>query len=194
MNKVEVLQLIAAAKMLWPSWREAPSTQAEASLMGDVWLTVLEDLPADLAYAALTVLAAEGREFVPPVGVVRRQAIMLRARAAGDLPPDAGQAWREVREGIERGVAQITPLHPCVEQTAAAVGWYELRTSTNQDALRAHFVKFYAEAVDRFERDLVLSDRMVQAISEASLRALIEADPGHYLAPGENVRRLPPRE
>jgi hypothetical protein len=174
-NKVEVLQLIAAARMLWPSWRDAPSTQEEASLMGDTWLAVLDDIPNDLAYAALTMLSAEGREFVPPAGVVRREAIMLRARSTGDLPPGADEAWREVRQAIERG-AGADWSHPCIGETVAAIGWYELRTSANQDSLRAHFMKFYGEATERHHRDLVLSDSMVRAISQASLQVLVDAD------------------
>ena len=177
MNKVEVLQLIGAAKVLWPSWRDAPSTEREVSFMADVWLTLLEDLPADLAYAALQVLAAEGRDFVPPCGLVRRQAVMLRARASGDLPPGVDEAWREIQTRVRaRGRLGWSDAwsHQCVTDTVASIGWYQLCDGANQEALRAHFRQFYLEAVQRYERDLVLSDSMMDAISHASLRALTE--------------------
>jgi hypothetical protein len=176
-NRADALKLIGAAQMLWPSWRDAPSTQRDVTLMADVWLTVLEDVPADLAYAALKVLAAEGREFVPPAGVIRRTAILLRARASGELPPGADEAWREVQTRVrEQGRHGWNDdwTHACIDETVQTMGWWQLCDGSSQDALRAHFRQFYAESVTRFERDLVMSDQMLDAISTASLRALSE--------------------
>jgi hypothetical protein len=176
-NKVDALKLIGAAQMLWPSWRDAPSTQRDVALMADVWLTVLEDVPADLAYAALTVLAAEGREFIPPPGVIRRHAILLRARASGDLPPGVDEAWREVQTRVRkegRHGWNDDWSHPCIDETVQTMGWWQLCDGANQDSLRAHFRQFYTEATTRHERDLVLSDSMLDVITTASLRALAE--------------------
>lgn len=175
MNKTEMLHLLGAAKMLWPSWRDAPSDPREWGLMADVWLTVLEDLDADLVYAALSVLAADGRDFVPPAGVVRRHAILLRARASGDLPPGVDEAWREVQTRVRkegRHGFNDDWSHPCIAETVDTVGWWQLCDGSNQDALRAHFRQFYNESTARHERDLVLSDAMIDAISTASLREL----------------------
>lgn len=145
--------------------------------MGDVWLTLLEDIPSDLAYAALQVLAAEGRDFVPPAGVVRRHAILLRARAAGELPPGVDEAWREVQERVRsqgRHGWNDDWSHPCIDETVLSIGWWQLCDGGSQDSLRAHFRQFYTESTARHERDMILSDQMIDVISTASLRQLTE--------------------
>lgn len=175
MTKTDVLKLIGAAQMMWPGWRSAPETVEEASLMADVWLVLLEDLPADLVQAALTSLAAEAREFVPPVGVLRHHAVVLRARANGQLPPGTDEAWTEVRQFIARHGRTKMPdrwTHECIDAAVAAIGWSDLTTSTNPEALRAHFTKFYDRSVDRYTTDLVMSPTMREAISAASLAEL----------------------
>lgn len=172
MTKVEVLQLIAAAKVLWPGWRDAPTTPQDASLMSEAWGLVLADIPAQLAMAALTLLSVEGREFVPPVGVIRRHAVISAARARGEMPPAPDQAWREVTATIRAGDPVPSWSHPCIQEAVQAIGWYELRHSTNQEASRAHFTRFYADAVERFERELVISDQMRAAIHAAAFGEL----------------------
>lgn len=181
MNKIEVLKLMGATRMLWSSWKDAPSTKEEASLMGDVWLTVLDDVPLGLAMAALQSLSVEGREFVPPVGVIRRHAILLRARQNGDLPPSVDEAWGEVRQHIVRHGRSEQPTqwsHSAVGEVVASIGWFELCVGQNADTVRAHFRTFYTEAVQRFERDLVLSDTMRASIQQAALIELVERTDG----------------
>lgn len=61
-------------------------------------------------------------------------------RPAGGVP--AGTAWERVHSALQRG--QRPKFDDRTEEVIAALGgWQALRTSTNQVADRAHFIRFY---------------------------------------------------
>jgi hypothetical protein len=64
---------------------------------------------------------------------------------------DADQAWAEVQHQIRTVgyYGQPTWSHPAIAQTVHTLGWDTLCTSTNPEADRAHFLRFYASAVHR---------------------------------------------
>lgn len=71
---------------------------------------------------------------------------------------DADQAWAEVLQQVRRVGYYGVPVwsHPAVADAVAALGWQTLCTSDNQEADRAHFMRFYERAHDR-HRDAQLT-------------------------------------
>ena len=165
MKKSEVLKLVTVTKTLWPSWKGGDSPE-ELSLVVDAWQAILDDIPPDLALAAVRSLATSGREFAPPVGVIRQKALQLVSAATGGVAPDVDEAWAEVRlAASSRGYMAGQPewSHPAVGAAVRSIGWKDLCHSTNHDALRAHFFKVYGTAQARVEaeRDLPPAARAV---------------------------------
>ena len=154
MKKSEIVKLILATGTMWPHWK-APEQPDTLDLAVGTWHVVLEDIPEGLAFAALHSLAASGREFAPPVGVIRQTAVQLSIRARGEECPGIDQAWTEVQTQIRRFGYQHPPdwSHDAIERAVAAFGWRELCLTDNQDAARAHFFRLYQSIVDRIERD-----------------------------------------
>lgn len=71
---------------------------------------------------------------------------------------DADQAWAEVLRQVRRVGYYGVPVwsHPAVADAVAALGWQTICTSDNQEADRAHFMRFYERAHDR-HRDAQLT-------------------------------------
>jgi len=160
MKKTEVLKLVTVTKTLWPNWKASESAD-ELALVVDTWHAIIDDVPADLALAAIHALSASGREFAPPVGVVRQKALALV-----DDTPDVDLAWGEVRRSAQyRGYAAGPPdwSHPAIAAAVDAIGWRDLCLSSNSEATRAHFFKVYGTAALRSnaERDLPPAARAV---------------------------------
>ena len=165
MKKTEVLKLVTVTKTLWPNWKGA-DTADELALAVDTWQAILDDIPTDLALAAVRSLATSGREFAPPVGVIRQKAVQLVSAATGGNAPDVDEAWAEVRHATSsRGYMAGQPdwSHPAIAAAVHSIGWKDLCHSTNHDALRAHFFKVYGTAQARAdaERDLPPAARAV---------------------------------
>ncbi|WP_116996298.1 hypothetical protein [Desertimonas flava] len=147
MKKSDVAKLIGIVKGLWPNWTAAPITREQWDDTVSTWMLMLEDVDAASAAAAVQILSAEGREWPPPVGRIRRRSIEAAAHAAGTAPPTPDEAWAEVREAMRDDTTDWS--HPAVKEAVDTIGWWDLRHSTNVDTVRAHFVKFYATAADR---------------------------------------------
>ena len=176
MMKSEVLKLVTVTQTLWPNWK-GPDTADQMGLVVDTWQAILEDIPADLALAALHAMSTSGREFAPPVGMIRQRALQLVSNATGDRAPDVDLAWGEARQAAaSRGYQAGQPdwSHPAIAAAVQSIGWKELCHSTNQDALRAHFFKVYGTAQARIEanRDL-----------PPAARAIAELHVGHRMSP-----------
>lgn len=154
MKKSTVVKLVSIAHCLWPNWKP-PESEDALKLLVDSWASVLEDIDDDDAIVALHALSTAGRDFVPPVGLIRQEALRLRSMSDGTNAPDVDEAWAEVRSASEqRGYASGPPdwSHPAVADAVAAIGWRELCLSTNPEALRAHFLHLYGSAVARGNR------------------------------------------
>ena len=174
MMKSEVLKLVTVTQTLWPNWK-GPETADQMTLVVDTWQAILDDVPTDLALASVRALATSGREFAPPVGMIRQKAVDLVSAAGGDRAPDVDVAWGEVRQaaasrGYQAGQADWS--HPAIAAAVASIGWKELCHSTNQDALRAHFFKVYGTAQARIEADRDLPP---------AVRAVAELHVGHRM-------------
>lgn len=155
MNRRDTLVALAAMSALWPSYRLPDDDRVLEVAIGAAqrqWA----DLHPDAVQAAIAVLAAEGREFAPPVGLVGRRAAELVAEARGQRLPDADEAWAEVRTQVQRrgrwAAFSEDPLvwsHPLVGQAVERFGWESLCGSTNEVADRAHFLRMYDQARER---------------------------------------------
>lgn len=64
---------------------------------------------------------------------------------------DADEAWAEVKAQIRRTGYYGTPefSHTAIAEAVRALGWQDLCLSENQEADRAHFMRFYERAVER---------------------------------------------
>lgn len=69
MTDAEYALVVAYVSRLWPHQRVVEG-------MWDAWRRFVDDLTIDETISAVDRLAAEGREFPPPPGLIRREAIM----------------------------------------------------------------------------------------------------------------------
>lgn len=165
MNRDEFSRCIGLIRAYWP--HATGSWTADAI---EAWESLLLDLDPIATAAAIQVLAAEGREWPPPPGVVRR-----RVFDVVDPLPSGDQAWGEVREQIRRvgstrgmscnGVtAQPVWSHPLVGVVADRFGWDALCASTNEMADRAHFLRMWEDASSRTRTSTALPPATRQAL------------------------------
>lgn len=151
------LELKRAMQMVLASWPHAGSGWTPEAI--EVWESLFLDLDYAQVLVAVQALAAEGREFAPPPGLIRRRAIELVSPI-----PDADQAWAEVRREIQRvgslrgtvkfqfGEETVIEPHwsdPLIGEVADAMGWDALWQSENEIADRAHFIKMFRDAHER---------------------------------------------
>jgi len=106
-SKKQVGDLIQILHSLWPHSSPIPKGLDEKAFTAEVarllgpWFAVLGDLPADVLGLAVKKLAASGREFFPPAGVVRQATFDLEDGPADMLT--AGEAWAEVGRALRMG-------------------------------------------------------------------------------------------
>lgn len=145
MTKTEWVAISAKVNLLWPraGWRTETVRAAEDLLL---------DLAAGAVMAAVQSLAAEGREFAPNPGQLRKRACELVAPAI----PDADEAWSEVVSAMALIGSYGSPTwsHPAVAAAVETIGWRRLCLSEDSMADRAHFIRFYGSVRDRTQRDL----------------------------------------
>jgi len=114
------------------------------------WESLLLDLELPVVLAAIQALAADGREWPPPPGLIRQRVVALT-----NPIPDGDQAWAEVQQQIRRVGSlrrygeEPTWSHPLIGRIADTLGWDQLCMSENQMADRAHFLRMWTEAVNR---------------------------------------------
>lgn len=145
----EFSRCIALIRRYWP--HAGASWDADTI---ETWESLLLDLDTNPVAAAVQALAADGRDWPPPPGLVRRRACELIWPL-----PDADEAWGQVREqirrvGSSRGVVHwpsgetVEPVwsHPLVGEVADRFGWSALCQSTNEMADRAHFLRMWEQA------------------------------------------------
>lgn len=175
MTDLEIFELIQYTVILWPNQRDMnPRDQ----IIG--WRPLLADVDADAARAVVDEYAADAERFPPPPGLIRQRAVLLVDDSGAPTPE---QAWEEVGQKIQtigyfattvdfchlgRGCPGPTCehhvvrfSHPAIQAVVDSMGWRELCLSSEVMADRAHFMKFYASAVDRLARQVVKPPSMV---------------------------------
>lgn len=122
MTDRDIATLVARLHLMWPSWR-APATGDDMRALIAVWLPLLADLDPGLVDDAVRLLAAEGREWVPPPGVIRATVLDI-----ADPVPTAEAAAAEIGRAIRTGgrTAQFDWSHPLVGDTVRDLGWWNL--------------------------------------------------------------------
>lgn len=162
MTEREYTLVIARISALWlnSAWTADTAEAAESLLL---------DLDAGLVLAAVDALAAEGREFAPPPGVVRLRATTLAHPAL----PDLDQALEEVRAAVAHFGIYRTPefSHPAIEAAVNAIGWDEVCNSTNPEAFRAHFLRLYGTVGERAKREAASPESVRELVAGLDLRA-----------------------
>ena len=132
-DTVELFGLLAAA------YPKEPITEAQVAL----YAALLASYPVDQVRAAVL------RHIQQSPWFPRISEVLDQITAQGQLDPD--QAWAEVQQKI-RTVGyyrQPTWSQPAIAQAVEALGWTHLCRSTNPEADRAHFLRFYAIAQQR---------------------------------------------
>jgi len=149
--KAQISEMIGALATMYPR-EEVSAENCKA------YAVKLCDIPVSVLMVALDQWGSESR-FFPSVAEIREKVRVLTA------PKDvltAGEAWGVVVKRLKRyGIYEPYPPrprppieHPFIEDAVAAIGgWYDLTTSENQVADRAHFMKIYDQLVARKEAD-----------------------------------------
>lgn len=149
MTPIEVSEVMAYMASAYPYINLSKETVT-------VYADLLADLDSEATRRAVRRLTATEERFPSPASI-RREV----ARLAGVLPPDATDALNEVFEQIKRASNKngIDPWsHPIVEEVLQSLGGlYRFRMSEQPDTLRAHFLRLYANAVEKHERNTILS-------------------------------------
>jgi hypothetical protein len=97
----------------------------------------LADCKAETAALVVTQWIAVEKRF-PRIAELRER----YSRHAGTAPPDIDQAWRIAMEAASRGRYPFT-AHPAVRAAIDAVGFRDMRLSTEPGVIRAHFARAY---------------------------------------------------
>ena len=132
-DTVELFGLLAAA------YPKEPITEAQVAL----YAALLESYPVDQVREAVL------RHIQQSPWFPRISEVLDQITAQGQ--PDPDQAWAEVQHKI-RTVGyyrQPTWSQPAIAQAVEALGWTNLCRSTNPEADRAHFLRFYSIAQKR---------------------------------------------
>lgn len=147
MNKKEVAKLLAMVVNIYPNIKLADGTI-------DAWHYLLEDLPSNLAKAALkAVLQKQTYPTLPTIGAIRQAALDIQY--GRPLPPAlAFAAAQEWAHGDRE-------LDPATLEAARAIGEWELKNSENPSVTRAQFIKVYEAIVNRRNEDAIVSRDVV---------------------------------
>ena len=143
----------------------------------DVYWDLLQDLPGNIAFAAIKKVLVENiYPTFPAVGVIRKAAVDL-ANPQMLLPAEAWGLVQKANDkfGYYRAVEGMESLPVTVQKAVRAMGGFtSICMSENPDITRGQFMKMYDQYAAR-EREL--------ATIPASVRELI----------GETVKSLPER-
>lgn len=152
MTPENIASLMTRLTMTWPNFR-IPTDPDTAAVMIQVWCDELDQISQAEAIQAVKSLSAEGRDFPPPVGMIRKRALELRQQITGVGVPNEAEAWAEVKHLIARRGWPSPPQpadcsHPAIHRAITAMSWSALCESTNEVADRAHFLRLFAATAD----------------------------------------------
>lgn len=150
MNQAEAGQLVGVLAAGYPQWQVTKETVA-------VWADLMSDLDfKETRSVVRTWLMTEDR---PPSPAAIRRGL---ASSMGLTAPSRAIAWAEVRQGISTSEPNRKPAfsHPAVSMAVEAIGWWEIRTSSNIDTLRSQFWKVYEEYARDLDRDVLTNQQL----------------------------------
>ena len=164
MTKQEFATLAMAIRTYYPKEQILPNQQAM-----ELWYRELQDIPADVAEAALRKWVATNK-WSPTIAELRETAAEVRN---GEIP-DWGEGWKQVLEAIrfygrERPKSAIESMHPLVGEVAERMGWWNLCMSTNPGADRETFRKMYEIFAEREQTRQQIALPLQEVISQLRL-------------------------
>lgn len=159
MNATEAGKIVSMLEIAY-SKQVADETMA-------LYIKFLLDIPFEAGKAAALNLIAENK-FFPSISEARQAAIAV---LPNNQIPTAAEAWSEVTKQIEEASLYKKPSfsHPSIVQATKAIGWYNLCTSENPAADRAHFMRIYETYRERAMRDIVQlpeAKKLIVAVSD----------------------------
>ncbi|HKS27792.1 MAG TPA: hypothetical protein VJS44_08230 [Pyrinomonadaceae bacterium] len=120
-----------------------------------VYEGMLADIPLDVLDAVVRQCLAEC-EFFPTIARLREMALNLTSNVS--QMPTPFEAWGIVAKEIGAVGHLGNPKfeNPLIEKAVKIMGWWQLCTSENPIADRAHFVKVYEQLLNRAVQDAKL--------------------------------------
>lgn len=155
MKKSEAVRLLA---VISEAWRGVEVSETKIA----IWSEMLADIPIELALRAVKYLIACGSPFPPAISEIRRAIIEMNSPAEFQI--SALQSWHEARLISQNYTEEdgMTKLSPLTYEVVSALGWSTLREG-DIDVVRAHFLKFFAMAKERWLKEQMLPADMKPA-------------------------------
>ncbi len=110
-----------------------------------IFWDLLADLEDDIFEKAILKIVRTQTQIFPGTNIVA----MIRLAAVTETYPTAGEAWQNCTENARLDYTQWKWLHPIVRQASVIISVYEIRTSENPTATRAHFFKVYDDLLKK---------------------------------------------
>lgn len=166
-TKGDVTRLMGVMVIAWPKFELAEETI-------QVYYELLKDIPAEILDAgAKHCMASE--TFFPSISEWRRAAIDVMANR--NKIPTAAEAWEEIMIEMNRCGNYWQYLnspfvrlpkwsHPLIEKIVSVMGYRQMYESENRMADRAHFLRIYADLMDRAMSDAMMLPDVRRAAEE----------------------------
>jgi len=144
MRRGEMAIVCAILVAAFPAWAATEQTI-------EMYLAMLGDLDAELVLRAAQDWVLNEEKF-PTIAGIRKRC----AEIAGVLTMSGNEAWAEVSDAVDRygshnwSNLQRTPWsNEAITKAVKAIGWWEICQNTNPSAVRAQFLKMYAEFTEK---------------------------------------------
>ncbi len=143
MKKAETIKMLAYIASTYPRFEIKENT-------AEIWHELLEDLPVDVARAAVKRLICQS-PFPPSIHEIRAKAADIMTPPGEQVSPI--EAWGEVLGAIQRyGMygekKAMESMTPQVGQVAKMMGWRDMCMGENLSVTRGQFLKMYAQAAE----------------------------------------------
>ena len=179
MTRKEIIALVTMATAAYPAAQAKDPEPIVAA-----WTMMLADIPFEVAKAAL-VRVCRSSDFFPSVAQIVTVANEIDPR--NEKLPTAAEAWEEVSRLVQTIGPYRAPQYSCetVRRAAKAIGWYQLCTSDNPEADRAHFMRIYESMRSKHKENTELN----KALELSGMKEAIMA-----LAGGMDVKQIEKRQ
>lgn len=153
--------LAKALQTYYPKDNLLPSDEAKA-----LWYEQLKDLDYNILSSCLVKWVSTNK-WSPTIADLRELA------TGSDNLPQSPDAWEEVKTAITKYghwnvQAALESMTPLTRKTVEKIGFYELCSSENEIADRAHFMQMYNIIAEREKKD-----RQIQPEVKARLETLL---------------------
>ena len=151
MNDMETVAVLAIITNCYPQWNPPMVTL-------ELYSRAMNDLDFDTVNKVVEKYVMNNK-FPPTIADIREGSAAL----LGFTPSLASDAWEEVQEQIrEVGLYGVPTFSDdettgAIRRTMKTIGWRNLCMSTNQDTLRAHFLKVHNERRPAMQQEILSS-------------------------------------